>query len=69
MFLRELTGRRDWSDENLAFGIESFELFVYARVRCIECSRSWQSTAGCKRCDSPELGSLGVLENFGDQGN
>ena len=42
MFLRELTGRRDWSDENLAFGIESFELFVYARERCIECSRSWQ---------------------------
>ena len=32
----------DWSEENLAFGIESFELFVYARERCFECSRSWQ---------------------------
>ena len=42
MFLRKLTGRRDWSEENLAFGIESFELFVYARERCFECSRSWQ---------------------------
>ena len=40
MFLRKLTGRRDWSEENLAFGIQSFELFVYARERCFECSRS-----------------------------
>ena len=42
MFLRKLTGQRDWSEENLAFGIESFELFVYARERCFECSRSWK---------------------------
>ena len=42
MFLRKLTGRKDSSEENLALGIESFELFVNARERCFECRRSWQ---------------------------
>ena len=42
MFLRKLSGRKDSSEENLALGIESFELFVYARERCFECSSSSQ---------------------------